>query len=415
MVLFDGQSELDQVTIKLADGDREIRVLDNYKFNQNFLVPTAGWSFVISTEDTILANQYFVPGARIQIYANGHLQCTGYIDNINKGQSSEQGTKFTISGRDILGPVCDGSLDRISSQIAANMTVEDLLHKILPRFGITVYYLNDNENINVVTGSSNSTAPKTNLKAIPLDKLKGKFGEGAYELIERILSRLGLRMWAACTHDAVVIDKPNFTNAPIHRIIRKKDPLLSYSNNVLSGFANINYQKQPSAVVLEGSGGQGDNANSQLIAIAYNELVSFKADGSMRNNIVDLAAGYPNAKVLDIRKELLPKRDLITKTYAQLPAFIKDDESKTIEQLCQSARKRLSMFQKEYLSCEYELEGHSQNGHPFAVNTMVSVDDDVCDIHQNLWVLDKTFTKSSQGGTRTQLKLILPYTLELGE
>lgn len=417
MVLFDGQSELDQVTVKLADGDKEIKVLNNYKFNQNFLIPTAGWNFTISTDDTVLAHQLFVPGARIQIYTNGHLQCTGYIDNIAIDQSSENGTQFNISGRDILGPVCDGSLDYITSQIGANMTVLDLLDKILPRFGITVYYLSDQNNINIITGLNNniSTTPRAELKTIPLDKLKGKFGEGSYELIERILSRLGLRMWAACTHDSVIIDKPDFITAPYHRIIRKKDQLLSNSNNVISGGVNINYQKQPSAVVLEGFGGQGDNSNSQLIAIAYNELVAFKSDGSRRSNVRDLGSDYPNAKVLEVRKQLLPKTDLITKTYAQLPVYIKDEESKTIEQLCHAARKRLSVFQKEYFVAEYELEGHSQNGHPFAVNTLVSVDDDICNVHQNLWVIEKTFSKSSQGGTRTKLKLILPYTLEIGE
>jgi prophage tail gpP-like protein len=57
--------------------------------------------------------------------------------------------------------------------------------------------------------------------------------------------------------------------------------------------------------------------------------------------------------------------------------------------------------------------GHTQDGHPFAVDTLIDVDDDVLGLHEPMWVMERTYTKSRSAGTTTTLTLIRRYTLDL--
>ena len=95
--------------------------------------------------------------------------------------------------------------------------------------------------------------------------------------------------------------------------------------------------------------------------------------------------------------------------------IIKDDESKTLAQLQAHARRKLSVFQRKYFAVTYTVKGHTYAGkYPYAVNTNIDVDDDHRGIHETLWCIGRTFMKSRDGGTQTELSLIRPYTLELG-
>jgi len=51
---------------------------------------------------------------------------------------------------------------------------------------------------------------------------------------------------------------------------------------------------------------------------------------------------------------------------------------------------------------------------PWAVDTMVDVQDDVGGVYEPLYVLSRTFHKSRSGGTKTDLELIRRYSLDLG-
>ncbi len=88
--------------------------------------------------------------------------------------------------------------------------------------------------------------------------------------------------------------------------------------------------------------------------------------------------------------------------------------SKTLGQLESFVRHEMAQRQSKGAGLRYVVPGHSQNGLVWAVNTVVRVDDDALDFHENMWVRGRTLSKSRDApGTTTSLDLIRLHTLDL--
>ena len=90
--------------------------------------------------------------------------------------------------------------------------------------------------------------------------------------------------------------------------------------------------------------------------------------------------------------------------------YMIDDEAKTLEALENFVRREMALLQHKSLQVNYTVEGHGQNTPagfvPWTVDTIVEVNDEVAGLHKKLYVLGRTFVKSRDGGTTTQLELI---------
>jgi len=451
MTLLDGQSEVDSVSMFVRGLDLEIKTWQSYSIRHDFLTPTAAFDFVFSTNSPLAYNEVFVEGAEVQIFVEGTEQMTGTIEKVEQSANREGGLTYKLSGRDFLGPVVSASIDP-KVRISANQTVFDFLTLVLGPYGIGKIYIGDDINYSVVTGflkgkgkhqtktfqvkeAKSRKDPVTgkasvvydtknvtqvvsrnrpDLKAIPLDQLKPKIGDGAMQVIERLLSRLGLQMFAAADGTGVIVDKPDFETAPIHRIVRRFNG--DAENNVEDGTRSVDAESQPCYVLAVGQSSGSDMAKIRLKAIAVNELVAVNPDGSFAPYVQDAIARYPGIKVLPLRHKLIPSTDRIVSRRKPVPLLLKDDESKSLEQIAAFARRKLAEYQRRYLTATYVVKGHTYgDAYPYAVNTNVDVDDDFLGIHETLWCLGRTFTKSRDAGTKTELTLIRPYTLELGQ
>lgn len=451
MSLLDGQSEVDGVTVRLDTLDREIKTWDSYSIREDFLTPTASFEFTLSTNAPSAYNEMLVDGAKIQIFVNELEQLTGSIEHVRVTDNRASGIVFNVSGRDFIGPVVTASIDP-KIRITSNQTVADFLTAVLAPFGLSKIYIGDDINYGIITGyakgrgkaqtrtftakeaqsravsadgKSAEVVYKTStvtevisrnrkdLKTIPLDQLKPKIGDGAMDVIQRLLSRLGLHMWAAADGSGVIVDAPDYETPPIHKLIRHYNG--GDENNIIDGIRELNGECQPSCVIAIGASSGSDMAKIRLKCIAVNELVAVYPSGAIAQSVSDIIARYNGIKVLPLRKQLIPSTDRIVARRKPVPMFIKDDESKTIEQLVAFARRKLAEKQRDYSTATYVVRGHTYGGtYPYAVNTMIDVDDDYLNIHEPMWVMGKTFTKSRGEGTRTELRLIKPYTLELG-
>lgn len=457
MALKDGQSDLDSVTLRLTDLQKEIKNWDSYSLDSDFLTPTDAFQFKVSDEDPILIQELLVPGTKIDLVINDRIQCTGFIDKIHQDDDRSIGDLISISGRDILGRVISSSAD-FEEEFTTQMTVLDVLKKTLPQYGIEQIYNDDQANINVITGyqpgkgKSNSTsvnqktitgfekkadgsfkldankqkipitkdkkvttvtsASKPGLKTLTLEHLKPKAGEGEYAFIDRVLKRHGLIMRAAADGSGVIVDKPNFDGPAIFNIFHKRGDLESI-NNVIKGSKVIDLAEQPSLVIGIGFGGGKKARKSQFKAIMVNEVIGVDENGNIYPEVQAVIARYPGFKVMPIRKELKPNRPMFAPKLVPCFKFIKDDESKTQDQLEKMVQRKMAEYQQKALVLTYVVEGHTQNGIPWCVNTIVDVDDDVRNIHERMWILKRRFEKS-RSGTRTTLTLIRPYTLDIG-
>lgn len=450
MPLQDGQSEVDSVAVTIRGLDLEIKTWQSYSIRQDFLTPSAAFDFTFATNAPATYNEIFVEGTELQIAVNGLAQMTGVIEKVTTTTDRQNGTVYKISGRDFLGPVVSASIDP-KIRITSNQTVLDFLTLVLTPYDIDRIYVSDDINYSIVTGypkgkgkfqtqtsivkeaqsrkAANAktatvvytsktvtqviSADRPDLKKLPLDQLKPKIGDGAMQVIERLLARLGLQMFAAADGSGVVVDKPDFTTAPIHRLIRHFNG--DAENNIEDGYRTIDGEVQPCYVLAVGQSSGSDMAKIRLKCIAVNEFVACRPDGSFLPHVQNAIAAYPGISVLPIRDRLLPRNDRIVNQRKPVPIFIKDDESKSLAQLQAFTRRKLSELQRKYFTVVYTVKGHTYaDRYPYAVNTNIDVDDDYLGIHETLWTMGRTFTKSRGSGTTTELSMIRPYTLELG-
>lgn len=448
MALQNGESELDTVTVKLIDKKKEITTWDKVSIKSDFLTPTGAWDLTMSLEDPLRRQELFQEGDKVQICINNKPQITGYLEHINSRQDRGGGLTYQLYGRDILGPVVFANVDP-KIKIVESMTVLDLLNAVLKDSKIGTIYNSDDLNINIITGInkkvSNSktkvatqiafakpvtgdnksfqleyqsetinvfkAASRPDLKTLKLKDLKPRQAEGCYDFINRVLSRLGLRMWAMADGTGVVIDRPDFASIAEHKIIRKISN--NSSNNLLNGELNINAEIQPAAILASGTSLDADEESVKVKVLAINELVGLDSSGQPIQLIKDIIARNPGLKILPLRRQLVENRRKFSDSYIPTVLYLKDDESRSFAQLSAFARKQLSVKQKEYFVYTGTVAGLTFEKKPYSINTMVSILDEVLGVDEPLWVLNKSFNKTRGEGTTTNLTLIKPYTLEL--
>lgn len=452
-----GESEIATVSLSIPDFGKEIKNWSEYSISSNYLEPCDTWQFVISAEDVTLYQELLVPGAKVTAKINGLSQFTGYIDNRSINYAPGKGTTVSIAGRDILSRLTNANASP-KLKLKKDMTVLDLLGKFVNLYQLGKVYNSEGTNLNVLTGRKNKESlsfktttfqeityeknadgslktgddgkyistlqgnqitevisnKRPELKNIKIKELKPHPGEGAYDFLSRMLRRIGLILKAAADGSGILVSAPNFEGELYGDIICKKGD--TSKNNVKESRAILNWASQPTVIIAEGFGGGPEFGKSKIQVIMVNELTGLDANGNPVSEIQDIKASYPNAFIVPIRKELVPKVQVLGSKYSFCPMYIKDDESKTIDELKFAVLRKMAECQRKVLNLSYTLVGFTNSkGEPWAVNTLVNVDDDIHGIHEKMWVLGRTFNKSVKGGTSTTLQLIRPYTLIISD
>jgi hypothetical protein len=247
------------------------------------------------------------------------------------------------------------------------------------------------------------------LQPLQLSEMQPHFGEGAVEFCQRIIKRLGLTLRVDALGDTVIVCGPTWHQTPTHRLVHNRSGVCTY----IDGSVQRSTVHQPTVIIAQGSGGGGLFARGRMKVAAVNELTGLDPLGQILPSVADVLGQWPEAQLLPIRPELAaigknaPKHGLCTALY------LVDDEARTLAQLQSYVRRELATRQKTGTAMSTTVYGHTQDGHPFAVNTLIDVDDDVLGLHEPMWVMERTYTKSRSAGTTTTLTLIRRYTLDL--
>ncbi len=456
----------DVVSVELPSAGLRIDRWKSYAYNSDYLTPTDGWTFTLGDDETgdELLHALDV-GIRLTLVVNGVRQGDGYIDDITIG-TSRGGTEVTISGRDLLGPVVDACLDP-TTKFTAGQTLEDILRTVFGAYGFTKFAISNDANRAVLTGETrgvklskvhvskvrHKVSGGAPLKSFVLHQLKPHANEGAFAFAARIAQRHGLWISLAADNETIVVAKPDFDQVPhpLSRITHRRT-----GSNVIHGSVKRSAADQPSCIIATGRGGGGEHDHSAMRVIAINGAVRADVEEIKRRygsgsaltgyQKEEIGRGAPflvkatKLTVAQGRAAMLPTTSPLTDPYIRpiitrypgarvivvgektatrylvpmaRPIFVQDQESGTIEQLENFARRELALRQRKAFEVHYTLEGHAPpDGPPWTVDTMITVDDDVQDVHENLYVLGRTFHKSRSGGTMTDLHLVRPHTLE---
>lgn len=440
---LDGQSALDTITLRVFGLDVEIENFTSYSVTTSFNSPASTFRFTIPDPDGLLGREILRPLTKIQILCNGRPQLTGFIGDRSRPESQSGGSMIEISGRDILGPPIDACVNPFFKLTEKSTALEAVLGVLAP-FRITKVYNADALNVSALTGnavklSSSQSSEKVSvafigiddngqevpqfeeivstyerftnrrdLRAIQLTQLKPLKGEGCIQFLQRMLERLGFRMWAAADGSGVIVTTPDFDGEPRHRITVNKE-----NKDLLSWVPDDHADQQPGVIVLRGTASGTGTQKEGFCVIQINELVGLDSSGQPHQYIKRIIAQHKGARVLPIRPQLIPRNDPISAAFRGAPIFRDDDEARNIEQLEAACRKMMMGFQIRFEECRFTVRGLTQNKAPWAVNTMVDVFDEKRGIVGARWLAERTFSKTRGGGTTTSGRLVLPYTASI--
>lgn len=409
-------SETDIVTMSFPKFGIEIDKWISYSANSHFTTPSDGFEFVVaksSLDDVTLSA--LKNGELFQIRLNGHTQAEGYIDRITTQSNRGSGTVLRIEGCDRLAQVVRAGVDP-RTRFRDGQTLLDVLVTVFQPFGYTIddFLASNDTNRNTRTGQVRGPAVSKKgkpLKSFVLHQTKPYPGEGAFAFASRLAQRFGLWIWLSAEGNVVIVSTPDFDRPHSYSLARAVDGV---SSNIIDGSAREDYSGQPSCVVATGFSYGGEPDRSRLKVILLNGLVSVDATGFPTANVQAIIDANKDAKIAQMQAFQGVKAHPHP---AAQPMYIHDQESQTLEQLERFARRELALRQKEALHVTYVVEGHGQQSLEAAeptiwcVDTICRVDDDLLDIHEDLWVMSRTFEKSRDSGTRTVLELIRPRTL----
>lgn len=409
-------AEDDIVVMELPDLGLQISKWISYSANSHFTTPTDGFEFLLSADDTPAnVRDALRAGARSRISVNGQPQAEGYVDRVTTQASRSAGTQIRVEGSDALAQVVRSGIDP-RTRFADNMTLLDVLIRVFEPFGYTIddFLVDNDTNRNIRTGAI--LGPKTTLhhskkkgttvkplKSYVLHQTKPYPGEGAFAFASRLAQRFGLWIWLSAVGGIVIVGKPTFDQPARYTIVNGEGT----ASTVLDGSAREDSSNQPSIIVATGFSYSGDADRSALKVVLLNELVASDADGTLQSAL-DIVSANKDAKVVPVRGVF--SINALRRHPSVQPIYLHDQESQTLEQLENYARRELAMRQKDSLHVHYVVEGHENNGVIWCVDTIVDVQDDLLGIHEPLWVLSRTFEKSRDSGTRTILELIRPHT-----
>lgn len=386
-----------------------------YSFSSNFLQPTDGWHFSFGTEflDAETAGM-IVPGTLVELFVNGALQSTGYIDSLTVS-TSRGGKEYRIEGRDKLARAVDACADPLFSAKDGE-TLADFLPRLFKNYGWP-----DEENFSIDAAAdrdirSNEFRSKSKksegkgfgrraLKQYKLHQKRANARESIWEFASRITQRFGLWIWASADGRTLFVSTPDFEQEPRYKLLVNRED----TTNVLSSSVKRSAMNQPSAIIADGYSYGGEFGKSKNVVIMFNKAVSL---GDLGQDPEVLK--YEKAGAKFIEGPVFPFPNLMTLNSFK-PVYLHDDESQTLEQLEAFVRREMSLLQRQSLEVAYVVEGHGQivdgTFKPWTVDTIVSVDDQPAGLKEDLYVIGRTFNKSRGGGTTTNLELIRKNTI----
>lgn len=415
------QPELEEIKLRITDEQVTIDRWTSYGFASDFLTPSDGWHFVIGASKLDPKQRKALKnGARVSLLVNNTIICDGRIDKVIITGDKSSGTIFNVSGRDRLGMPVDSTANP-KLQFKEGSTLADVLKKIFEPYGWVAddHFVIDahaNESANHPDRGVKRSKSKKHfgqpLKNFKTHQLKPHSHEGTFAFASRVSQRFGLWIWATSDGDQLVVGKPNFEQEPSYQLVRSFDGV----GNIESGGATYDGTDQPSIIIADGFSGGGEFGEGRIKVFCVNPFYGVDEQGFVLDEVTAIIAQFPDAEQVIMTTQPLSRRVALT---PPRPMFLHDDESKDKDQLVNYVRREMSQLMRKSLTCEYTVTGHGQITDdqfvPWAMDTVVDVQDDLAEVHERMYVLGVEYEKSRTGGTNTKLKLIRLNSIQFGD
>lgn len=445
--------------LRLEDG-KEISNWKSYQWDSDFLTPSDGWSFKLGLEDTTMVQDVVKqarPGTAVSLVLKDYDESkefplgAGRVDSITT-TCARSGTDITIAGRDAMAPLIDSMPDPAKFHFKPDQLLQDIVQTMVDPFGLKVVATDDVPSVDFKgqqrRGTKVSKRGKPVNKSKLTEQLKVQKHENAYNFCARICRRCGFHIWPSIDGKTVYIGKPNFDQAPEYKIEFTADSTGVPAYTPVNIVGKLDATGQPSAIIASGrstsvNGAQAkpakdptppkvtilsrderktcfgtqpskppDTTTTVCTVIQFNELVVFDSTGSPVIDFDTIKSEYPGANVLEARTGHFIENSYIMPLPKARPLYAIDDEAHTMEEVENLVRREMSNRQRKALDIRYLMEGHVQEGVPWAVDKTIDVVDAVLGIKEPMYIFGVSYVKSRTAGTTTELHLVRPWTMD---
>jgi hypothetical protein len=366
-----------------------------WEIDSAYLVSTDGFQFTLAADDPDqLRGLELQP---VDLSLNGCIQCLGRIDKTRR----ENLKTIVCMGRDYIADLVECNVDPAFTP-SANSNIQELLRAVMSPCGIdgvadltdaTLQKARSGVAIRVVTPGKVFTTLKSG-------DLKPDSGQGIYDYANSIVARLGATIQPAFDRQTIFVGEPAFHITPPYSLIRKVGVGAEGANNIVSAQCERDFSSFPTFTMFTGASGKpGEKATASANQIPTVEL----ADNDELERIFTYGITGSRRKPLDNAESLGGGR-----LYRLL--VLQDEKAQSRDQIQAAMRRAIAERLKESLVYTCAINGHTstETGAIWTVDTMVKVDDDVCDVHEDLWIARRKLKFSAGEGATTELELWRP-------
>jgi prophage tail gpP-like protein len=380
--------------------ERQPRVVTEYSLESDYLVSTDRWEATVYDTDPERLKWLALQPVKLLIHEN--LQLFGRVEHVTRGRN---GNEVTISGRDHISAIVECNIDP-TVRVTEDMTLATVVVLVAGPCGIdTAFGEGDAQTRSIKSGASLQAGTDPGFADLQPGNLKPEPGMGIYEWLNRIAARMGCTIQPGPTRSSVLLVAPNYTTAPIATFKRSRDPGAVRSNNIEDASSSEDYSSFPTVGLATGkisSTGKAAQAAAKTYPIA---------------DVIREAAANLYAKIGDLMHpgRLLPSGQPGDPLKLYRLLYVKDEQSRKPEQVERAIARAVSERLRSTLDYEVTVKGHRDvdTGYVYAIDTMATVRDEVCDIDENLWCASRAFSFSRSEGAKTRMRYWRPGSLIL--
>lgn len=414
-----------ELKLQLDGTSEELDTIEEWKIQEGY------WESCDSFEITLITER-FTPS---QLWMRPVTLVLGGVPwmraRIEVVQSDDTQVTMNLSGRDYVSELVEGHVAP-TFKITEKISLADAVLQAARPYGIDTILSNGDFPLRKIRSGAVATSSATvDFKAVKLKELQPKDHQSVYEFCNRLAARSGCTIQPHIDRQTLVLAVPAYSSQPIAQLRRLRDRATTGTNNIKSASATRDGTHWPSVIQI--LGGTTTDTGWVPPPTATKTPAGVETDGvksTTAARVSRLRREYDVPKVAAIFNAALGRElagkcvsGLRTGSEGPLDGLLyrmfrqEDHELSTPEQMAALGCRILGERLKNTLVYEATVPGFTDQttGKYWAVDTIVTVRDEIADVDEPMWIQSVTRSFSRNQGALTRLSMIRPGVIRVGE
>lgn len=408
-------NDLDDVYLEIllsvfGNTTTQLRNIKSYTIHQSFIDPFDSFSFTLWDPDIKTLRETTYPMLPVRIYVNGCLQLSGRIDK----QTVHNDGSITVDGRNYIAEMVDAHCDP-AAVAPSGMSLDLAILKVTKSLGIPrARTAGFNEMRASMTGFQFDQVPEKDFRNEKVSGEKISGDDGIFQYANGQAQKHGFSIQPTPTEGEITLARPEYRQPSIYKLTRlAENPV---NNNIIDGEVTRDYSRVPTYIEAYGNATSTDGT-SRNVTSSINVFTDTKFASIAE--VHQIAFGNGSRDPIPISGRYFPADgDVVTNDITLYrPLFFKDYKSKHPVDQKQKMTADLANRTRETLRCRYTVEGHKDlvSGYIWGPDTIVTVNDDIGGVAEDLWIEARSFSYSQGQGQITELICVRPNSYQIGE